>query len=319
VITQTLHDDACHTADTRTSGSPDESGNASSPLVSVIIPAYNCERDLEQTVQSARSQSGCRVEIIIVDDSSTDSTAEVIRSFGDTVKTLRVPNGGPGIARNVGAALATGEWLAFLDADDLWEPDKLQKQLLLAEQEKTAVVYSNTRNFGATSDVDEIRFAEDQLPSGEVFESLLDDNFVTFSSVVIRRDAFFDVGGFNPRRHAGEDWDLLLRLAEKHRFSVVKEPVTKYRWSEGSFSKRHRFFLKHKLAVVHQAFTTPLGRQLSFMRRHRIVANVWGDSAWFAAPTARWTAIGWYVRSWLSWPLALWPVKGIAKALIGRR
>src|SRR5262245_48697084 len=100
--------------------------------VSAIIPAYNAAPFIEQAVASALAQKGVDTEVIIVDDGSTDGTWEKLERFGDRIWKVRQSNGGPAKARNHGARLATGDWLAFLDADDEWAPDKLAKQLALA-------------------------------------------------------------------------------------------------------------------------------------------------------------------------------------------
>ena len=289
------------------------------PLISVIIPAFNCEQYLESAVRSAQAQQGCRTEIIVIDDSSTDGTTGVIDRLRSEITSLRIPNSGPGIARNTGASLAHGSWLAFLDADDLWEPDKLIRQLQAARRDDTSVVYTNTRNVGAVRDVDEIRFSKGQMPAGSVFEDLLNDNFVTFSSVLISRSAFMAVGGFDVQCHACEDWDLLLRLAQRYRFSAVSEPLTRYRWANGSFSRRHRLFLKYKFSVVRKALDTLPGRQLSSVSRRRITARILSDSAWAAALSDPLCSMKWYLRAWLYRPFSTQPLRGMVKTMLGRR
>ena len=103
--------------------------------VSVIIPAYNSGGLIRASIDSAQSQRGVTFEVIVVDDGSTDDTLSILQSYGDAVRCIRQRNQGAYVARNNAAAAARGEWLAFLDADDLWEPDKLVKQLQLAEPE----------------------------------------------------------------------------------------------------------------------------------------------------------------------------------------
>src|SRR5438874_1191114 len=112
------------------------------PDVSVIIPAYNCAAYIGPAIASALSQRDVAVEVIVVDDGSTDETWHVLERFGDAIRTLRQANAGPAAARNRGARSAAGAWLAFLDADDEWLPEKLARQLALVD-ERTGLVYTD--------------------------------------------------------------------------------------------------------------------------------------------------------------------------------
>ena len=97
------------------------------PLVSVVMPAYNSADFIAQSLTCALSQSYCNVEIIVVDDGSTDNTVEIVSSYGDNITLIQQQNAGSASARNRGAAAASGEWLAFLDSDDLWTDDKIER------------------------------------------------------------------------------------------------------------------------------------------------------------------------------------------------
>ena len=114
--------------------------------VSAIIPAYNADSFIREAVDSALGQTHTDVEVIVVDDSSTDDTASVLQSYGERIIVHRQPNGGVAAARNAGARLASGRWVAFLDADDVWLPTKIERQLAVAS---TPLSYTNRFNFGA--------------------------------------------------------------------------------------------------------------------------------------------------------------------------
>ncbi len=178
--------------------------------VTVIIPAHNAAAYLKQAVDSALGQRGVDVEVIVIDDGSTDETWDVMKGYGDAIRTARVVKGGPYKARNHGARLAAGVWLAFLDADDEWLPDKLAKQLALTE-DGTEFVYTDCINFGEATHHKERESDSQRLWEGDVFEPLLLANFITLSSVLISRTAFERLGGFSEDLLGVMDWDLWLR------------------------------------------------------------------------------------------------------------
>ena len=115
--------------------------------ITTIIPVYNCAPYIEEAVRSALAQRDVSNEVFVLDDGSTDDTVEVLKQFKSQIQVFALSHGGPYKARNFGASRAGGEWLAFLDADDVWELEKLREQLACAGDE-TAMVYTNCRNIG---------------------------------------------------------------------------------------------------------------------------------------------------------------------------
>ncbi|MCA9050710.1 MAG: glycosyltransferase, partial [Planctomycetaceae bacterium] len=216
--------------------------------VSTIIPAYNAEKFISETVRSCLAQTHTDHEVIVVDDGSTDSTGELLREFGESIRVVQQENSGHVAARNAGAALATGNWIAFLDADDLWAPDKLSKQLEIASED-IGMVYTDRANFGETASVGATESPTHTLHSGSVFRELLVDNFVTVSSVIMRKSWIEKLGGFSPEPSGSEDWDLWLRFAAAGgKMAVVPEPLTHYRIHAGSMT--HRFEMMHRGRVL---------------------------------------------------------------------
>jgi glycosyltransferase involved in cell wall biosynthesis len=286
------------------------------PDVSVIIPAWDASETVTAAINSALQQTGCTVEVIVVDDESSDDTPAILAGFGDRIRWKRLPNGGPGRSRNRAAALAQGRWLAFLDSDDLWVPGKLASQLKAASESNASVVYTNARNFGDDLPVEETRLTDKECLSGDVFESLLLDNFVTLSGLMVRCDVFEQVGGFAEEIKGTEDWDLLLRLAETETFAVVREPVTLYRWGGASLSKQHDVMMKARRETIERALQSPRGRQLSPRFKRNVWANLWSTAAWFAESGSKKRAVSWYLKS-LRWqPLQPGVCKGIVRTLI---
>ena len=175
------------------------------PSISVIIPAYNSAGCVGRAIDSVLAQTYPVLEVLVVDDGSTDNTAQVVESYPVPVRLLRQPNGGPAAARNHGAREAQGEWLALLDADDSWLPQKLERQASFTNKPMVGLVHS---------------FREGNCESAAIsgivsFDRLWKRNCVTTSSVLLRKSAFEQVGGFDTDRVliGVEDYHLWLRMA----------------------------------------------------------------------------------------------------------
>lgn len=171
--------------------------------VSVIIPAYNAAPHIERAVESVRTQTCPPLEILVVDDGSRDRTAEIVDAMPPPVRLIRKANGGPASARNLGARSAKGDWLAFLDADDWWFPDKLRLQLACADDPGVGLIHCLPDH------------RKDVVPERLTFEMLWDRNWIINSSVLVRRSVFEELGGFNeaPELISVEDYNLWLRVA----------------------------------------------------------------------------------------------------------
>jgi glycosyltransferase involved in cell wall biosynthesis len=207
--------------------------------VSAVIPAYNAASWISEAIQSALDQTCPPLEVIVVDDGSTDDTWAVASRFPAPVRVLRKPNGGPASARNFGLASAAGEWIALLDADDRWAPAKLEKQLTLAVP-GVALVSTGLEN---EDDAPALSDRPD-MPILIGFEPLWQANCIANSSVLIRRDIVIALGGFDedPQLKSVEDYHLWLRLAfSGARIVKCNEPLTFYRRGEGLSSNTTKF------------------------------------------------------------------------------
>lgn len=200
--------------------------------LSVIIPTYNYGRYIAEAVRSALGQTLKPFEVIVVDDGSTDDTAEVVGEFGDAVKYIRQENAGVSAARNRGVAESSGELIAFLDADDIWEPTKLELQAeKFAADSEIGLVHCGMREFDSESgETIELRI---EGMEGRVADELLlwekPAINVSGSAIMLSRRAFDEVGGFDKRMACGEDWDLCYRIARKYKVGFVREPLVNYR------------------------------------------------------------------------------------------
>lgn len=203
-----------------------------SATVSVIIPAYNSERYVADAVRSVLAQSYRPHEIIVVDDGSTDGTARALQPFAGAVRYLSQENRGEPAARNTGMRAATGEYVAFLDADDLWLPEKLALQMAyFAAHPSCAFVYSDMSTFDENGVVDasvKVRF-NITFPSGNIFRPLFRETLFGSGSVVFRKACLEKAGYFDEEFLVGSDYEMWLRIARHYECGVVDQPLLCYR------------------------------------------------------------------------------------------
>jgi glycosyltransferase involved in cell wall biosynthesis len=241
---------------------------------SIIVIVYNGEQYIERAVHSALGQTVADIEVIVVDDGSSDASADRVGRIKDSrLRLVRQSNQGPSAARNTGIREAKGDWIAFLDCDDWWTPDKLEHQLAMTEQSPdVALVYS-----GATTVLEDGSVLSEALPRlrGAVLKHLLMGNNITgsSSSVLIRRDVLSELGGFRPDIHYGEDWDLWLRIAARHRIEMVCQPhvyLLSHRDSQGMQVTRMR---DSCLRLLGEAFDTYASHLTALKRSARVAVH----------------------------------------------
>jgi glycosyltransferase involved in cell wall biosynthesis len=244
------------------------------PKVSVVIPAYNAMTYLPETVESVLRQTFTDFEVLIINDGSSDHIVQWASQIVDPrVKLISQENQGLPGARNTGIAHAQGEYIAFLDADDLWEPTKLEKQvrclddtpevglvhtwmLLVDEQGKSTgkVMKSNAQ--------------------GEVWKQLVEKNVIACPSVIVRRCCFETVGVFDINLRSIEDWDMWIRIATRYPFAVIKEPLSYYRQLPGSMSKNCQVMEQAFQTVIERAFRSAPSELLYLKNRSYGHANL---------------------------------------------
>jgi len=230
----------------------------SDPLVSVVIPAYNSSRTIAQTLESALTQGIAEIEVIVVDDGSSDDTAEIVRRSEDhRLRLVQRPNGGVASARNAGIELARGEWVAFLDSDDIWLPHKLERQLELMSAQP-----------GCQASQGSAYFVDDQLRPLKLRRCIpVDDPLLTFlrfqnlpnaaSSWVVRRSLIEQIGPFNADLVILEDWEFSLRLARYASPLCIDEPLTLYRVHPGNTSRNIDIHIEPGFKVLQELFADP--------------------------------------------------------------
>jgi GT2 family glycosyltransferase len=221
--------------------------------VSVIVPVHNGPAYLHQALQSALSQDYQDLEVIVVDDGSTDASPRIIDGFGDRLTVLRhARNQGLATARNSGLAAASGELIQFLDADDLLPAHKLATQArLLRQRPELALVFCEGRYQGHAGD----ESALEEFTSGEdVTPSLLRNNFIMVHAALVRRDGLDRIGGFREELPCLEDWDLWLRLAlAGYRFGFDPETLVHSRLHAGRMSEDTHRMRRARVDVLENA------------------------------------------------------------------
>lgn len=202
------------------------------PKFSVIIPTYNRATLLREALDSVFAQKFTDYEVIVVDDGSTDETAAVVDSYGGRIRYFQQKNQGPGAARNWGVNSADGEYIAFLDSDDLWFPWTLETMSEVIKQQKCpSFIAGNAVEFTECNTLEQARRKPISITEFKSYiESASKQLWCLTSGVAIRRDEFSRVGGFTDRNINGEDSDLWLRLGMSNGFIHIKTPMlTGYR------------------------------------------------------------------------------------------
>jgi glycosyltransferase involved in cell wall biosynthesis len=212
------------------------------PYISVIIPTYNRADYIVDAIDSVINQKDSiwSYEIIVVDDGSTDNTKQLLNRYGEKISYHRIKRSGlPARARNFGIAKAAGELIAFQDSDDLWIPDKFSLQVPAFDDKQTILSYGNAKIMSSLGKLsDKTIIPPGSGKTGRVFEDLLDVNFISTLTVMVRKDELTKSGGFNesPSLRAVEDYELWLRLATKGRFVYIDESLAIHRRHDKNIS-----------------------------------------------------------------------------------
>jgi glycosyltransferase involved in cell wall biosynthesis len=289
-------------------GGISELGEQQPSTVTVIIPVYNGERFIRRAVDSVLKQTYPLSQVIVIDDGSKDSTREIVADeYGESVTLIRQQNGGPAKARNAGLRVATGEFVAFLDADDCWEPEKIASQIRVLKTCADAVGnYTGLRMM-----TDEGVHLSDVKPTdpATLWPTLRWCNpGVPPSSVLLRRSALDKLGsGFDERQLGSEDWNLWFRLVAEGSFCVCPEPLTDYRSSSGGLSGDAHHMYNDFMKMLDDVLLADLTGLRRALWRRRIISY----QAFKACLTAR--AAGdkatereYMKKSILEWPSPFW-------------
>ncbi len=235
------------------------------PMVSVIIPTHNRADFLTEAIDSVLAQTWRDFEILVVDDGSTDGTRDVIGEYGDRIRYFHKPHRGPSSARNLGASKAHGNFLAFLDSDDIWEPDKLDIQMNFALSHPDIKLISCGGYVLGNPRRRKSEIGRDL--SGDLFLNLYQRSFINTSGVVLTRDSFLQVGRFDETIRTAEDYDLWLRVAREFPMAHLDAPLVGIRKHSVKLSKNKLELRKNGIRVLQTHFDPERIPQRIYRRR----------------------------------------------------
>jgi glycosyltransferase involved in cell wall biosynthesis len=279
------------------------------PLFSIIIPTYNRAEFLQQTLESVWRQTFNDYEVIVVDDGSTDETAAYLSQISDRISIQTQRNAGPGVARNKGVESARGEYLAFLDSDDVWFSWTLETVAeLIAKHDRPALVSAKLVAFREPAELDSVKQTEIKAEIfSDYFASSDRDCFVGAGMTFVRRDKFLEAGGFTPREINLEDHDLILRLGTAAGFVRILEPATLgWRRHDASTADRSlRSFAGCRHLIENEQNGLYPGGQSRSIARRRIITRHVRPWALTLARTGAWRPAWSLYNSTFVWNLTL--------------
>jgi len=243
------------------------------PEVSVIIPTYNSARYVAEAVDSVLRQSFDDFEVIVIDDGSTDDTQSVMSRYGSPVRYIRQKNGGVSRARNRGIEESRSRYVAFLDADDTWFPNKLEKQMAaIRNQPSHRACYSAFLVVDSCLTPIEVNRSKRHLTALE--DLLLYGNVVGTPGTVLCERGLFDRGGFDPELSQCADWDMWVRLAVETDFLYLNEPLICYRQHDANMSRNAPLLERDSLIVLEKGFgMTDLPQSLLSRKQEALARN----------------------------------------------
>ncbi|MCX7664911.1 MAG: glycosyltransferase [Gemmataceae bacterium] len=226
----------------------------SPPLISIVLATRDYGRFLGQAIDSVRGQTWTNWELIIIDDGSQDHTPSLVQDYlriDDRIRYFRTEGLGQPRAKNLGIGYCTGKYIAFIDGDDCWKPTKLEKQISLFRSDSIGVVYCQRELIN--EDGSPRITPEYSCYRGRVLEQMVIQNFVPFSSAVVRKDIFDHIGKFDESIGVAIDYDLWLRVAAHYQFDYVPEPLILYRTGHTNLSSKVRDRILVALSILKRA------------------------------------------------------------------
>ena len=242
--------------------------------VSAIIPTYNYARFLAAAVDSVLAQTLEDIEVVVVDDGSTDETESLMRGYDSRVRYVRQENSGVAVARNRGIEESRGQYVAFLDADDVWVPHKLERQLA-ALKKKTGLRACYAAFTLATSELSPTGINQSKRRASTLEDLLLMGNIIgTPSTVLCERSLFEEVSGFDTSFNYCADWEMWIRLAALTEFLYLDEPLVLYRQHDTNMSRNVSLLERESISLLEKGFAMPrLATSIRARRREAFARN----------------------------------------------
>lgn len=306
------------------------------PIVSIIIPTYNCAQYIAETITSVLNQSFKDIELIVVDDGSIDSTRDIVASINGPIRLIPQTNAGVCVARNRGISEATGRYICLMDHDDYWFPHKLERQVaLLDEQPEIGVVYSSfilwhrdesNGLFPSAESFDLNHYADDFIPefSGWIYHQFLLDCWMLTSTAMFRAEIFEECGAFDEDLPYSEDWDLWLRISRRYPFIQLRRPSTLYRQHAHQGNRVNRA-IDYRTRLLRQAvekwgFCSRDGRCLPREEFNRKLATYHAEfGLGHLRAGNKKQAVSAFLKSWMTYPQNLRTLAYVPATLMGWR
>lgn len=282
--------------------------------VSVIIPTYNSKDYIVKAIDSVLAQTYKNIEIIVVDDGSTDNTEKTVSSYLGKIDYFYKKNGGVSSARNAGIIKSTGEFICFLDADDLYEETKIEKQLsLFLENNKYGMVYSDMALFDERGAIAYSYHGEKNIigKSGNIFKEQVLSNLISTITVMAKKVVFNDVGLFDEGLRVGEDYDMWLRVTSKYEVGYVPEVLSFYRRGHQSLTTRKpgtSFKDPILVSIIkkHLAANPELRKEIPSLKLRKRLFSPYFDSGWSQYHSGnQLLAFKYFKAGLLQWPFHL--------------
>jgi glycosyltransferase involved in cell wall biosynthesis len=292
--------------------------------VSVVVTTYNYERFIIDALDSVLAQTLQPFEVVVIDDGSTDDTARIVAAFADRgVRYVRQSNGGAAAARNRGIRETTGDLVGFLDADDIWLPTKLERQVEYLARNPDAVMVSGQKIWwDFERDTRRIEVIRELDGSKQRREICITNTVGNPSMVLVRRDAIRRAGPFDETLRWGQDWEFFIRIASLGRVGVDVDPVIIYRWHDGGLSHERR---SERLSVLHSISRRAIANYERRWLRLPLRARAWSAVEFERARLTRKTGDPWRkqalhaIRSLAAYPWSNGRTKAalVARVVIG--
>ncbi|MBI2870415.1 MAG: glycosyltransferase [Candidatus Omnitrophica bacterium] len=246
-------------------------------LVSVVIPAYNAARYVKEAIDSVLAQTYPSIEIVVVNDGSTDNTLDILATYGDRIQVVTQKNGGPSVARNKGIRFSRGEFIDLMDADDAWLPTKVEKQVeVLKSDPEIGMVTCSAFYVDGDGKLLSVRKAGRYATREEARQAFYVRNWIVGgpSAVMIPRTCFEEVGIFNSNIKTMEDWDMWIRVTDRFRVVSLLEPLVRYRVHEHNLHKNVETMQKGQFWFIKK-----YGREMGWLNRRKALSFSWQDAS----------------------------------------
>lgn len=279
------------------------------PLASIIIPAYNAKQYISETVQSVLNQTHTNWELIIIDDGSIDNTLEIIEAFAKTdsrIKYLTKHNSGVSDTRNKGLSMAKGEFISFLDADDIWNKENLEEKIKFIKKNDIDVAYSNCEKIDSNSNsLNNILTGTDSPLLSDIL--LLRGNYITApSGIVLKKSVLDKIGGFDTNLSNNADQELWIRiLSNNFKIKLIKNVLWKYRVHNNNMSSNIALLEKDSIYIFNKSKSNKLYPTFALQQKAFAKLNLMLAGSWWKNGNNKTRGVYYIIKALINYPFIL--------------